>query len=142
MSTQTRQPAGTPTGGQFAAAARTEPGVALAGDAREQTVDRVVLELIDAHAVGEDSQEIGYHLTDVDEVASIAAWTALGLPDEVEPDERYVAVAREAITDTLTPDEQGKFWTGQDMYWTDDLYGLAGSMTDAVLAARDVPAAA
>lgn len=141
MSTPTsdRQPAGTPVGGQFAATARTETGTELTDVQRENIADRIVGELHYAHAVSADSQQIGYHLNDIDEIAAIAAWTALELGERETAEDRHIAAARTALTDRLVPDEMAKSWTGQDMYWTDELEDVAATMTDAVLAERDHP---
>lgn len=138
MSIQTRQPAGTPTGGQFTQLTRPETGVALPAVDRDQVVAVMMRDLVDAYAVSSDSQGVGYTLGDAEEVATIGAAAALGLPDDQEPDEPSVKAAWGAITDTLTPDEQTKFWTGADAYWTDDLPGLCEAMIDAVHAHREV----
>lgn len=135
MSTQTRQPAGVPTGGQFAASTRTEPAVALTGDAREAVVDRMVADLLETGAVHPDSQGIGVHI-ELDDAAGVAAASALGLPDDQDPDEASVGVARDVVRDAIAPDPAAKFWTGQDTYWTDDLHGLCGQIADAVHAAQ------
>lgn len=136
MSTQTRQPAGAPTGGQFAATIRPEGTTTLTGTDRDALTDRMVDALVSDRFVTPDSQDIGYSLNDVDEVATVTAATALDLADDEHPSQESVAAARAVIVDTLTPDPEAKFWTGTDMYWTDDLHGLCGRIADAVQAQR------
>ncbi len=128
-----RVPAGTPAGGRFAPTARAEPDVTVPGCDRDTAATRVEELLVLEHAVGLDSEQIGHHIGDIDEAAALSARAALDLGDGAEPEARFVAAARAAILEEVgEPDATTRRWTGQNVYWTDELSSVCEAVVDAV----------
>ena len=133
MSIQTRQPAGIPTGGRFASTPHPEPATALACAEQPGLAERMRLELVDGHVVCADSQQIGYTINDVGELAQLCAAVALGTPASSDPEDRFVTAAEVAILKRVgSPSAAAQFWAGRDVYWTDDLTGVCAAVVAAV----------
>lgn len=124
MSAQTRQPAGTPTGGQFAASARTETSVTLtppgpAGQVRDElAMDRIALRM------GSQEEWDTGELTS--QVAAELAATGRPAVDDRDPEDflaelnAYVAARPGPVTETARQLD-GIAWTmGTSSDWSSD----------------------
>lgn len=128
-----RHLAGTPNGGQFARGARDEPVVELTDTQVAEVTGRMVAELRYAAAIVADSEQVGFHISDVDDVADTAAWSALGLYSHQDAPTHVVEAARAAIVEHLgDPDPEILARAGVTSYWTDDVEGMCTKVVDAV----------